>query len=354
MIKEYGYEYDAVLNEEIWNKTKGKVTFEKLAGAYCLRSGRDTLKTIAREFLPAKVFIPALACDSMVKPFEMYGHEVIYYKLNFDYSIDFDYLKAILTDGLFLYMDYFGKKSILDERLEALRKTYNLVFIEDRTHNLIWERKSKFQPEYIMASLRKWINIPDGGLLWCNRELKNLYFDDDIVFSETRLKAQCMRNEFFKTGDESIKTDYRKIFTSVSNIMDEDKKPSRMSQYAFEIVINTDWDEIRKKRKENSKVLINILKKNNIQLIQNGPGVSDLYVPFLINNRDYSQSILSPKGIFNTIVWPLSEEQKTVCSIAKFTEEHMLAAPCDQRYTVEDMKLIGNEICKIIRGNENE
>lgn len=354
MIKEYGYEYDAVLNEELWNKTKGRVTFEKLAGAYSLRSGRDTLKTIAREFLPTKVFIPALACDSMVNPFEMYGHEVIYYKLNSDYSIDLDYLRTILTDGLFLYMDYFGKKSMVDEELEELRKTYNLVFIEDRTHNLIWNRKSKFQPEYTMASLRKWINTSDGGVLWCNRELKNQDFAEDIAFSEIRLKAQCMRNEFFKTGDESLKTEYRKIFATVSDIMDGDKKPSRMSQYAFEIVFNTNWDEIRTKRKENSKVLISLLKKNNIQLIQNEPGLSDLYVPFLIKDRDKSQSVLSPQGIFNTIIWPLSEEQKNVCPVARFTEKHMLAAPCDQRYTVEDMKWIGNEICKAIRGNEDE
>lgn len=354
MVREYGYEYDAVLDESVWKQTKGKVTYEKLWGALCLRSGRDTLKTIAREYQPTKVFLPALACDSMVLPFEMYGHEVVYYKLNEDYSINIEYLETVVDDGMFLYIDYFGKKAISDDELEKLRKGHNLVFIEDRTHNLIWKRESTFQPEFIMASLRKWINVPDGGLLWSNKELKNNELAEDTSFSENRLKAQCMRNEFFKTGNESIKTAYRRIFSTVSDIMDGDKNPSRMSAYAYEIASHADWDEIREIRKQNAEVLIDILKDFGIQFIQEETGRSDLYVAFLTEARDSRQSKLSLKGIFNTIIWPLTDKQKDVCEVSKYTEEHMLAAPCDQRYSVSDMKMIGNEICKAMRGHCDE
>lgn len=354
MVKEYGYEYDAMLNDIIWNRTKGIVTYEKLWGALCLRSGRDTLKTIAREYQPTKVFIPALACDSMILPFEMYGHQIVFYRLNKDYSIDLNYMETILDDGLFLYMNYFGKNAISDDELEKLRRERNLIFIEDRTHNLIWKRESGFEPEYIIASLRKWINVPDGGLLWCAEELKNQKFSEDTSFSEIRLKAQCMRNEFFKTGDESIKAEYRKIFSTVSIIMDGDKHPSRMSAYAYEIADNTAWDEIREMRKQNATELISVLKNAGIQFIQKETGYSDLYVPFLIDDRDTRQGTLSTKGVFNTIIWPLSSEQKAVCEVARYTEEHMLAAPCDQRYAIDDMRLIGNEICKAVRGLKNE
>ena len=66
MVKEYGYEYDAVLNEKIWSETEGRVTDKKLAGAHCLRSGRDALKVIAREYEPCVVMLPALACDTLL------------------------------------------------------------------------------------------------------------------------------------------------------------------------------------------------------------------------------------------------------------------------------------------------
>ena len=80
MIQEYGYEYDAVLQKPIWELTAGRTTKDKLWGAFCLRSGRDALKAIAREYTPRNVFLPALSCDSMIFPFELYGHKIRYYK----------------------------------------------------------------------------------------------------------------------------------------------------------------------------------------------------------------------------------------------------------------------------------
>ena len=345
MVKEYGYEYDAVLVDDIWKATEGKVTDQKLMGAHCLRSGRDTLKAIAREYEPCVALLPALACDSMVHPFELYGHKVKYYRLNKDYSIDLDGLEIGEEKTLFLYADYFGKTAVQDRELEKLREYRNIVFIEDRTHNLIWERRYSFQPDYIMASLRKWLPVPDGGLLWgeITKPLGN-----DTTFSTTRLKAQCMRHEFLACGDESIKTKYRKIFSTVSDLMDEDE-PSAMSTYAYALAKEADWDWVRRVRRENAETLISILSSSPyISFIQDKGGLSDLYVPFTVPNRDEVQRRLSAEGIFNTIIWPLSTQQKEACTMAKYTEENMLAAPCDQRYSVEDMKTIGAEIVRVI------
>lgn len=345
LVKEYGYEYDAVLNEDIWKTTEGKVTDQKLMGAYCLRSGRDTLKAIAREYEPCVVLLPALACDSMVHPFELYGHQIQYYRLRADYSIDLDSLKVSEGTYLFLYADYFGRPAIRDEELEKLRELRNFIFIEDRTHNLIWERQHSFQPDYIMASLRKWLPVPDGGLLWGPISKP---FGNDTSFSTTRLKAQCMRHEFLACGDESIKTEYRKIFSTVSDLMDEDG-PSAMSAYAYELAKDMDWDWVRRTRQQNAETLISILSTSPyISFIQDKGGLSDLYVPFTVPNRDEVQRRLSAEGIFNTIIWPLSTQQKSECRVAKQTEENMLAAPCDQRYSTDDMKTIGAEIVRVI------
>ncbi len=350
MIKEYGYEYDASLDALLWEKTKGKVTNETLWGAICLRSGRDALKVIAREYAPTTVLMPALACDSMVLPFDMYGHNVVYYRLTHEYKVDMSFLEKLVPDkkALFLYMDYFGLPVISDEELTCLRKRHpNLIFIEDRTHNLIWNKKRSFVPDYTMASLRKWLNVPDGGLLWAEVPLKKTYYSEDTTFSANRLKAQCMRREFFLNGNQTIKTEYRKIFSSVSDIMDKDKEPSRMSAYSYQLAQRANWNMIRKKRIQNASKLISILKEANVELIQTETGFSDLYVPFKLSNRDFMQGKLSPKGIFNTIIWPLSEAQKQVCPVAKATEEMMLAAPCDQRYDVEDMEYIGHEMVRV-------
>lgn len=345
MVKEYGYEYDAALNERIWNETEGKVTTEKLWGAHCLRSGRDALKAIAREYEPSIVMLPALACDSMVFPFVQYGHKVEYYRLKPDYTIDLDSFDLKGEKILFLYMDYFGRKVISDDDLNKLKAKGNVVLIEDRTHNLIWNRTSNMTPDYSIASLRKWIPIPDGGLLWGNIS-KTL--TADTTFSEIRLRAQGMRHDYLACGDEKIKTEYRKIFSTVSDIMANDD-PCAMSAYSYELVKQTDWNSIRLTRRTNARTLTSILQTSPyVKLIQNETDQSDLYVAFIVSRRDEIQKRLSSIGIFNTIIWPLTEEQKQVCQLAKFTEENMLAAPCDQRYTEDDMKYIGAEIVRVI------
>lgn len=350
MIQEYGYEYDAALDDDLWEETRGKTTNDKFEGALCLRSGRDALKAIAREFGPCTVLLPALACDSMVSPFRKYNHEVRFYRLNNDYSINLNSLEKNIGPGvhLFLYMDYFGCPAITSETLIELQSKYpQMVFIEDRTHNLIWGEKRSFHPDYTMASLRKWLAIPDGGLLW-GETTKPL--SADTSFSETRLTAQLMRHEYFISGNERLKENYRQIFSTVSSIMDADE-PSAMSAYSFALATEANWDEIRSQRKRNAEVLSEILAPY-VTLIQKQPEISSLYVPFLIPNRDAIQRDLSARGIFNTVIWPLSEEQKQKCPIASHTAASMLAAPCDQRYTVDDMKYIGSEIIKEI-ANKN-
>ena len=349
MIQEYGYEYDATLNKELWDKTKGITTDDKFEGALCLRSGRDALKAIAREYSSCQVFLPALACDSMVSPFRQYNHEVRFYSLNNDYSINLPSLEKNIGSGLclFLYMDYFGCPVITNEKLIEIQTKYpRMIFIEDRTHNLIWERKRSFIPDYTIASLRKWIAIPDGGLLW-GRITKPL--SADVLFTETRLKAQMLRHQYFISGNEEIKENYRRIFSTVSDIMDADE-PSKMSAYSYALAAEADWDRIRFQRKKNAEILSNILEPY-VTLIQKEAELSSLYVPFLVQHRDTIQRNLSAKGIFNTVIWPLSDEQTQKCRVASHTMASMLAAPCDQRYTIDDMKYIGHEIIKEITKN---
>lgn len=356
VVREYGYEYDAEINKELYDKTYGKCATEKYQDAYALRSGRDSIKAIAREYEPCIALLPALSCDSMVLPFKMYGHQVIYYKLKEDLSIDLDNLQSVIQKNsrqtiLFLYMDYFGIESISKKELTNLQKLFNnVIFINDITHIFLsYDFKSSFKADYVLASIRKWINVPDGGLLWCKNELTNQELIEDTSFAYKRLEAQQLRRKFFETGDLSLKEQYRTIFSTVSDIIDNEKNPSRMSSYSFEFLKTIDFKQIKSTRKNNAKELIGVLKKcPKIRLLQTDTNKSNLYVPFAVNDRDLKQGELNKLGIFNTIIWPITKEQKEACDTAKYVEEHMLAAPCDQRYTVADMFFIGKDIVRIV------
>lgn len=359
MVKEYGYEYNATRDEELLSRVGWSGTNKKLWGAYSLRSGRDALKLIAREYPNTTVFLPSLCCDSMITPFEMYGCKIVYYPLTSKMRSNFpellNKLQMIKGKKLLLSCDYFAIKMLDSDQIEKLKMMFNdLILIKDITHNLLSAKESESCVDYTVSSLRKWMNIPDGGLLWAKRELNNTLLPEKPMFAEQRLRAQCMRTEYFNTGNDNTKAEYRKIFSCVSSLLDDDPSPVKMTEYSYEIALKADWDHIKQIRRENASALINALRDNqNIRLINYGINDSDLYVPILIENRDVIQGILSSKGIFNTIIWPLRKEQMLSCSTAKYVTKHMLAIPCDQRYTKEDMLYIGKEITRVVNGEKD-
>ena len=354
-VKEYGYEYDAVRDESLWQKNND-LAAECLDDVFLFRSGRDALKAVAREYTDVVVFMPALACESMILPFQMYNHRLLFYRLTPKFSVDLEDLEHLLLSVkekiLFVYMDYFGNPALEDEQLFKLKEQYSeMIFVEDRTHNLLIPSNRTFCADYTVASLRKWSNIPDGGVMWSQKPLKNTRICWNPHFSTQRLEAQCLRRQFFVTGNQNLKKQYRQIFSTVSNLLDMDKEPGAMSAYAYELAKNTSWDQIRKCRAENAKVLIDILKQcPSVQLIQEQAGLSDLYVAFMVDNRDVIQEELAKQGVFCTIIWPLSNEQINACAVAASANARMLAAPCDQRYSAEDMHYIGSEIMRCING----
>lgn len=353
VVKEYGYEYDAVPNPLLWEACEERLVTKTESGVYLLRSGRDAFKVIARENPNAVVIMPALSCDSMCVPFELYGLQIRYYRLLSTYAVDLDSVRALIRGDeaklLFVYMDYFGNPAIDDAALQELQMRYaNMIFVEDRTHTLLHKTAYSFQPDFVVASLRKWTNIPDGGLLWAKNPLHNAEFTENISFAKERLHAQEMRHTFFETGDQAIKQRYRAVFSTITDQIDNDPRPCGMSKYAFQLAQQTDWESVRNQRFRNAKTLLNELKAKPVAFIQPNAGVSDLYVALCTSRRDEIQQKLAAKGIFCTVIWPLRTEQKAACSVAKATTEGMLAVPCDQRYTEEDMYHISDEITKVL------
>lgn len=324
-------------------------------GALCLRSGRDALKTIAREYNPTIVLIPALSCESMFSPFIAYGHHVAFYRLLKDFSVDLNNVECLLKGNdanyvIFMYNHFLGNKAIDDSILAEMKSRHpNLVFVDDRTQVFLSDLTFKFDPDYIVVSVRKWVNIPDGGLLWIKKPLANQVFSEDTSFSEKRLRAQCLRNQFLLSGKQELKNEYRSIFSSVAGIIDSSPVPGRMSEYSFELVKKTDFDAIKLVREKNARELFDKLcGTSKIQLVQVDSSNSLLYVAFLTEKRDYIQSILSSMGLFCTVIWPLNMEQCSTCEVANDTEKRILAAPCDQRYSISDMDFIGDRITKVL------
>ncbi|MBE5756529.1 MAG: hypothetical protein E7342_01900 [Clostridiales bacterium] len=359
-VKEIGSEFDYNSTKQVF--VKGCNYFEKQYSNYQVhkfRSGRDALKSVAIFYKQThkKVLLPALCCESMVSPFLMNGYEIDFYKFNEDISIDLeDVCKKITEDTVFLYQAYFGIEPISKDNLEELkRKNNKTIFLEDRTHVALNNvNDSEFMPDVIVASIRKWVGLPDGGLLFSKDKVDfEKEVDKDGTFSSMRLKAMRKKSRYLKNKNKKLKEEYLEILKKASLELDLSKNAYKISKKSEKILSKIDFLKILDKRINN----INLLKKlisslacnNKIKIIDNYTSVGNLYFPIFVENRDLIQSKLAKNGVYCPVIWPIPNEAIGVCEVSESIANNILALPIDQRYNEEDMKYIADTLESVLR-----
>lgn len=347
---EIGSEFDFDSNNKFIDINEPTLFLED---AEFYRSGRDALKAIAKNFEGRykRILLPALCCESMVAPFLTNGYEILYYKLNPDLtaSVD-DVLSKLQSNSLFLYMNYFGIQSFSEENLQLLRQSFNsVIMIEDKTHDFLFIRKSYFVPDFTVCSIRKWLALPDGGLLYSKSDKLNASVENDLYFTYVRKKALKNKSEYLESGRPHLKELFRKQLADANTYLDNDKAVVNMSKESLEIIRYINFKKILEIRRENVKVLhqalINI--KTVKSIIESSIDESMLYYPAIFNDRDRTQKVLAEKGIFCPVIWPLPYGAKGICKVADYVSTNMLALPCDHRYGSSDMEYIINMLIKV-------
>ena len=349
-IIEFGSEFDLRANDGFTLINNNN--FFKKKNVQKFRSGRDALKAIAINFKNKtnKVLLPALCCESMVLPFVMNGYNVVFYKLNPDYTANVEYIETKLEKGcIFLYMSYFGIQPFDLTQLEKWRKQYGVTFVEDRTHNALHNlEESGFVPDLTMLSIRKWIAVLDGGLLW-GKDRISANIITDSRFSDIREQAMLKKSLYLENGDESLKGEYLSDLSRASLVLDETNIPSTMTNRSIQIIQKLDLDKILSQRIKNVNELQVGLRKleksGEISFITKTPQESTLYFPILVKARDLLQKKLAQQKIYCPVIWPVPKQAVGVCEVADYTAKHMLAIPCDQRYDIKDMRYIADTIC---------
>ncbi len=355
VINEYGSEFD-------WDSTLPYVTNTyiehplKLNCAYLFRSGRDALKAVAIGYgeKHKKALLPALCCESMVSPFTMNGYEVEFYRLNGDCTADVKDIENKLTnESVFLYMSYFGVKPLSDKTLCSLKEKFNgAKFVEDRTHNPLHRiGEGTFGADATVISIRKWLSIADGGLLFTTDCFDNNYLFENS-FANIRKNAMQLKSEYLKNGDEALKSKFRELLNEASELLDVSNNAYVMTESSKELLNKVDFDKILTDRQRNAKILAEELaplcEMGKIKFISQKPQNSTIYFPVIVDDRDSVQSQLAKKSVFCPVIWPLPEGAEGVCENSKYIAENMLAIPCDQRYSAEDMLTVAKAINEVL------
>ena len=154
------------------------------------------------------------------------------------------------------------------------------------------------------------------------------------------LHAQRLQNQERIT--KSIADDLERVLSTQS---EADVLPN----WVVSLIAGIDWSEVAAARLENLEVLsANLSNRFIAPAPPLAPSEIPLGYPILSENRDELRRKLASRRIFCPVHWPLPAE----VSSAQFPEAHSLSEkimtlPLDQRYTIEDMARLAENVLEL-------
>lgn len=355
-MREYGSEFPIIECSDFYFD----IVFADYNKVY-LRSGREAIHAALQntDIKNEKIaLLPAYCCHSMIAPFINEGWRVEFYRLNIGLSVDEDYMKYAISKyipSVVLVMNYFGYTST--DNIVKYIKSINrsICCIEDFSHCIFsFEAVISSQADFYVASIRKSVGVPDGGIIVSKHKLNRLnVIAAKNVFTTLRQQAMKSIEVYRSTGDVEIKQDFRLKLIEARRELNAYTELIAMTDDSKKRLESINVGSIVQRRKNNYKHLLSLIAGCKGLRMINTEDVSEVYVPFslpiLVEDRDSVQKKFAQNGLYAPLLWPLTDKAKEVCYVSAEMEAKMLALPIDQRYVYEDIECIGriiNNICK--------
>ena len=296
--------------------------------------GRQALIDLYRSQGWQRLWVPEYFCYDVIASLKEAGLELAFYV---DYPGNNDNLNLNVNfragDAL-LRVNYFG--------LRGYRSTEKLMVpvVEDHTHDLIGGWAINSHADWCIASLRKSLPVPEGGMLWSPMGLK---LPKAPVASEENEKIAAIRWEAMKlkarylAGENVEKAAFRAGFVDTEEYFDRAEvcaldAGSQEFLKAFDI---RDWYN----RKWENWELLRDIKKEGVRVLRpenRGCYPFSLILVFTsIYDRDTVRKALIEKQIYPAILWSLPHCPADG-ELFKMSRG-MLSIHCDARYTKEEI-----------------
>jgi len=304
-----------------------KKSFDYHQNALALSTGRACLRIILQNLKISKCYVPNYTCNVVLDQFNL---ERIPYELyNINENMEPINLPNITTNEYFYYINYFGIKSNIINKLYGI---YGDRLIVDNTHAFF--KKKQFDC-WSYTSARKFFGVPDGAFLYGPKKIE-IEAERFINFSiEHNIEKHKKNQEFaFKKFQE-----YERNMTS---------EVYRISLFSEKILSLVDVECVVAKRRENFKVINNLLgAQNTFQLSD----ISDNDVPFaypFLPSVTPPQKPLCNRNIFIPTLWadPLERDITTIAE--RKLAEDLMPLPIDDRYVSSDMEFMAEQIIKVM------
>lgn len=345
---ELGSEYNLSLSELNIEQDNIFNYLSEFDNCFFFDSGRSAIKHISKHLnIETIVFMPEFICESVINCFEQ--SRIIYYKIKDDFTVDIDDLadKVKNRPGIIFLMHYFGvlqPKMVLDE-IKSIADSSGAVIVEDTTHSIFTRLHTI--GDYMVCSIRKWMPIPGGGILYYNGNKLKL---NKPNYSRSNGNLRCygmILKDLFLQRNFDYNQDYRELFIESERILDKQKEIFKISDLSKFIASCICINKIKEKRKTNLELIIAKLKEMNIN-----PAIgfrsSDipLTLPIRVHNRDHLRKFLIDKNIYCAVHWPFDNNQPAQRMFARRNADELISLPIDQRYNGDHIVYLTNMLYK--------
>lgn len=316
-------------------------------------SGRSAITTAVRHLglEGHEVLVPNFSCHSISDAFFSCDCKVNYYPIQREgLSVNVDELLRLIEGhrpAILYTCPLFGF-----DTLHSLRNHYNdikaqgVCIIEDATHSLFSGFASK-EADVVVCSLRKWLEIPDGGFIWGLNG-----FDIDGFYTTHQERTDIVKNfisasklklAYLRTGNDELKKEFLPLFYKNNDLFDETSISCRMSSFSHDILQQADFSRIVERRRANYNYLLNHIDNPLVEIIFTSlpTGVAPLYLQIYVHNglRDQMQQELVKERLYCPVVWPTPEHIKHECPAEDLAfHNDILSLVIDQRYDTADME----------------
>jgi dTDP-4-amino-4,6-dideoxygalactose transaminase len=318
-------------------------------------SGRSAIRLALRTLRLGSgnaVLVPSYICESVLNAVAAEGVRPILYGVDENLQVMLDSLFGARCPQAqaVLVVDYFGFDSNLAPFLEQI-SGQGLRIIYDCSHSLLGMRRASPVVDVYVASLRKLLPIPDGGLVLLRSEGDSAslspLLDIEAPHAPVRMAAMMWKGAWVRQPIWP-QPPFRELFLQAEMMLDKEDRIYGISSMSSVLLKLLSVDNISKRRRSNFLRLLRLSKGWPTRVVPMYGSITNetcpLGFPVIVDRRDDLRSFLIDHRIYPPVHWSLDERVFGDFPDSVELSKHILTLPCDHRYGPRDMRALSNAI----------
>ncbi|MCG7333055.1 hypothetical protein [Salinicoccus roseus] len=310
-------------------------------------SGRTSLDLILHDIgCYSTVYLPDYCCESMITPFIDHGFDCKFYEVKFEENNVKLSIDSNIQNSVILFMGYFGFSKLNDVNTTSKIQDQGNIIIYDATHSFFSQTQG-VSADYTLASLRKWLPIPSGGIAI---KTKGLFKEDYTLNNSNEIvqtKIEAMRKKKDYLEGRNIEKGFLQDFKMFNEQLKNSYKNLDIDHHSEMILRSYDYKKMIDQRRINAEQLLYELdhKEVNVKVLTDSIGGNDvpLFLPIEVPNRESLRTYLIKEGIYLPVHWP-TPNHPYFENVKKKIYRNELSIVCDQRYSCDDMRFLVQKV----------